>query len=335
MSQPTAHAPTPTATPSIQHFPVTLFASVMGVGGLALAWRRAGVAWDWPRWVGVALALFATAVFVVVSVAYAVKWRRHPAAARAELRHPVRMTFAPTLTISILILATALQDLAPALAVVLWWVGALGHLAVTLAVMSAWRVRSDIQAAQVTPAWFIPVVGNVITPLAAPALGSVEWAWLALGLGLVAWLGLLPIVLNRLLLVDPPMPARLLPTIAILVAPPAVGVVSWTTLVGGPLDPVRRILFGAALFFAVWAMAQPALWRLRFALPFWAFTFPAAALAAAAIAVDAAATGSAVGASTAYHWLAVTLLAGASVVVAMVAGLTVREVLRRRICLPE
>ncbi len=335
MSQPAALSSTPTATPSLQHFPVTLFASVMGVGGLALAWRRAGVAWDWPRWVGAALTLLAVAIFVVVSVAYAVKWRRHPAAARAELRHPVRMTFAPTLTISILILATALQDLASDVAVVLWWVGALGHLAVTLAVLSAWRVRPDIQAPQVTPAWFIPVVGNVITPLAAPALGSVELAWLAFGLGVIAWLGLLPIVLNRLLLVDPPMPARLLPTIAILVAPPAVGVLSWTTLVGGPLDPVRRILFGAALFFAVWAAGQPALWRLRFALPFWAFTFPAAALAAAGIAVDAAASGPTVWAATAYHLLAVALLVGASVIVAVIAGLTVREVLHRRICLPE
>ena len=181
---------------------------------------------------------------------------RFPAAARAELRHPVRMAFAPTLTIAILVLATGLQDLTPGLAVALWWIGAIGHLAATLAVLTAWLSRPEIGLAQVTPAWFIPVVGNVVTPLAAPALGSTELAWFAFGVGLVAWLGLFPILLHRLLLLDTPLPARLRPTLMILVAPPAVMVLSLTSLLGGPLDPVRKILFGAAVFAAVRTAAR-------------------------------------------------------------------------------
>ena len=30
----------------LQHLPITLFASVMGLGGLSLAWRRAALVWD-------------------------------------------------------------------------------------------------------------------------------------------------------------------------------------------------------------------------------------------------------------------------------------------------
>jgi hypothetical protein len=201
------------------------------------------------------------------------------------------MAFAPTLTIAMLVLATGMQDLAPAVAVPLWWLGAVGHLMATLAVLTAWLTRDDLALAQVTPAWFIPVVGNVVTPLAAPALGSIEFAWFAFGVGLIAWLGLFPILLHRLFVAGQGLPTRLRPTLMILVAPPAVMVLSLTTLVGGPLDPVRRILFAAALFAAALVMVQPGQWRLPFGLPFLAYTFPLAALAAAAVAVDAAAGG--------------------------------------------
>lgn len=326
--------PAPTAPPigSLAHLPVTLFAAVMGIGGLGLAWRRAAATWGTPAWIGTILVLLAAAVFLLVAILYAVKWIRHPAAARAELRHPVRMAFAPTLTIAMLVLATGMQDLAPAVAVPLWWLGAVGHLMATLAVLTAWLTRDDLGLAQVTPAWFIPVVGNVVTPLAAPALGSIEFAWFAFGVGLIAWLGLFPILLHRLFVAGQGLPTRLRPTLMILVAPPAVMVLSLTTLVGGPLDPVRRILFAAALFAAALVMVQPGQWRLPFGLPFLAYTFPLAALAAAAVAVDAAAGGVGL---TAYRVLAVALLALATGVVALVSALTVRAALRRGICVPE
>ena len=91
---------------SLAYLPVTLFAAVMGVGGLGLAWRRAAVAWGTPMWIATVLVLLAVAVFLLVAILYAVKWLRFPAAARAELRHPVRMAFAPTLTNAILVLAS-------------------------------------------------------------------------------------------------------------------------------------------------------------------------------------------------------------------------------------
>lgn len=107
----------------LPHFPVSLFASVMGVGGLSLAWRRAAGVLSWP--VAVAQGLFwaAAALFLGLLGVYLAKWVKHPEAARAELRHPIRMAFVPTITIAILILATAGQDLMPPVAKVAWWVG--------------------------------------------------------------------------------------------------------------------------------------------------------------------------------------------------------------------
>lgn len=314
----------------LAHLPVTLFASVMGLGGLSLAWRRAAAAWGVPLWPSLAFLALATAAFAVVGTLYALKWARHPAAARAELRHPVRMTFAPTITISLLVLATAGQSVAPALASALWWVGAVGHLAATVAVLSAWFSRPDIGPGALTPAWLIPVVGNVITPLAAARIGSVELAWFAFGVGIVFWLALLPLLLQRVLLHDPPLPPRLLPTIAIFIAPPAVAMLSWQSLTGAADGPVVRILYAAAMFFVVLLLAQvPRLHRLPFALPAWAYTFPLAAASAAAVAMATARP------QPVYVVVAVLLLGGTTVLVLAVAALTLRAAARRQICVPE
>lgn len=332
MTTPTSTArPTAAAAPDrLQHLPVTLFASVMGIGGLALAWRRAALVWGTPVRISEALTWLALAAFVVVGVAYAAKWVRHPAAARAELRHPIRMAFVPTATIGLLVLATAGQDLAPAAARAAWWVGAVGHLALTVVVLSAWFDRADIGLTQVTPAWFIPVVGNVLTPLAAPAVGNLDLAWLAFGVGVVFYLGLLPLVLLRLLLHSEPIPAKLLPTLAITVAPPAVIALSWLALTGHGVDPVVRILYAATLAFVVLVARQlPRLLRLGFALPAWAYTFPLAAAASLALAVAGALP------ATAYDVVAGVLLGLATVVVLTVTLLTLRAAARRQICVPE
>ncbi len=315
----------------LQHLPVTLFASVMGVGGLSLAWRRAGAAWGTPTWPSAALFWAALAIFALVAGLYAAKWARHPAAARAELRHPVRMTFVPTITIALLVLATAGQDVLPVAARIAWWGGALGHLSLTVVVMSWWFGRHDIVLDHVTPAWFIPIVGNVITPLAAAAVGSVELAWFSFGVGVVFWVGLLPIILRRVLLHGNALPLRLTPTLAIFIAPPAVIGLSWLALTDpAPGDPVFRILHAATVMFVLMLLAQlPLLLRLRFGLPFWAYTFPLAAAAAIAIAAAGRLPGAA------YDVVAVVLLALATLVVTAVSALTVRAAVRREICVPE
>ncbi len=316
--------------PRIKHVPVTLFSAVMGIGGLSLAWRRAGLVWGLPAWPADLFFWVALGVFALVAVLYAAKWLRYPAVAWAEVQHPIRMTFVPTITISVIILATAGQDHFLTLAKVGWWVGSVGHLVLTVAVLTAWFSRADILHSHVTPAWFIPIVGNVITPLAAPRIGSVEFAWFSFGIGIVFWLGLLPLLFQRVLLHDHPLPQKLLPTIAIFIAPPAVSMLSWQSLTGTVDDPVGRVLFSAAMMFTLLLFAQAL--RLRaipFALPYWAYSFPLAAASAAAIAMAKARD------SALYDAVGGVLLGVTTLVVLVVGALTVRAAARRQICVPE
>lgn len=319
-----------TSTSRLQHLPVTLFASVMGLGGLSLAWRRAARVFEAPAWVGDTLFWVALVTFVMLAGLYGAKWLLHPAAARAEALHPIRMTFVPTITISLLVLATAGQDLLPRTAEAAWWVGALAHLGLTVAVIGAWFERADIGLDQITPAWFIPVVGNVVTPLAAAEIGNADLAWFSFGVGIIFWVALLPLLLFRLLLHSQPLPPRLMPTLAIFLAPPAVAMLSWQSLTDTSDGPAVRVLYAGVVAFALLLAAQlPRLRRIPFALPSWAYTFPLAAAAAAATAMAGVRPG------LAYDVAAVALLGVASAMVAAVAALTVRAALRRQICVPE
>lgn len=276
----------------IRNFPVQLFAGVMGLGGLSLAWRRAAAAWGLPAWTWQALLWLSCIAFVVVAGGYLAKLARFPQAVRADLTHPMRMVFVPTITISMLILAAGLADAAHGLASVLWWAGALGHLVATVYVIGTWFNRPDITRDAMTPAWLIPIVGNVVTPLAAPKVGDMGVAWFSFGGGVIFWLGLWPMLLNRILVHDNPLPPKLAPTLTIFLAPPSMIALSWQALTGVEVDPVVVILHDAAVFLSLLLCAQlHKLVKLPFALPVLAYTFPSAALASITVAM-AGATGS-------------------------------------------
>jgi tellurite resistance protein len=66
----------------LQNFPVSFFAVVMGLGGLTIAWQRAGAGVA-----GGALLVVTVVVFVLLALLYAAKLARYPqAVARREVR---------------------------------------------------------------------------------------------------------------------------------------------------------------------------------------------------------------------------------------------------------
>lgn len=329
MTDQTTHAPLAPPEGRLEHFPITLFASVMGLAGLALALHAGGAYLGWgPGFARLGLALAAVDL-VAVTLVYLWKLVRFPRAIAAEWRHPVKLNFFPAIPISFLLVAAALRYDAPLAAAPLWMVGAAGQAALTLAVISAWMGARGFGVAQVNPAWFIPAVGNVVVPIAGVPLGFVEVSWLFLAAGLVFWLALLPILLLRLI-AEPPMPTKLQPTLAILIAPPAVSFLSVLLLNGGVLDTGARLLFYAALVFGALAAVQLAqTLRGAFALSWWALSFPVAALTISCFRF-AGITG-----SDGHGALGVVLLV---LLIGIITGLVARTLtgmIRGEICRPE
>jgi tellurite resistance protein len=322
-------APESRPTPSIAHMPVSLFASVMGIGGLAVAWRRAADVFSVSGEIGKVLAWVALAAFAIVALAYAAKVARAPRAVVDEWSHPMKMAFIPTLTIGPMVIAAAIMPEHPRLAEALFWPGAVGQLILTVAIVRAWIGNPRMRTEHIHPAWFIPVVGPIVVPLAGVSFAPAEVNWFFFSIGLVYWIALFPLVLGRLIAKEP-LPPRMLPTLAILISPPAVGAIAWVKLGGHWGDPVSTILLSVAVFQAILLLSQiPELARAPMGPANWAYTFPLAALTAALLA-DAAATGCGV-----CKWLGVAFLGLTSVVVVWVTMCTIRSIATRTLLRPE
>ena len=117
-----------------------------------------------------------------------------------------------------------------------------------LYVLHVWFNHEHLKIAHLNPAWFIPAVGNILVPIAGVGLGYIELSWFFFSIGILFWIVLFTIIMNRVLFHEP-LPAKLAPTLFILIAPPAVGFVSYIGLTGGGgIDGFARILFYGALF---------------------------------------------------------------------------------------
>ncbi len=272
----TAEAMKTATPPHLPNMPVTLFAMVMGLIGLAIAWDRLDSVIPGGDVVGLAIASATSALLICLLFSYALKIIKHWPQVMEELNHPIRLNFFPTISISFLLMSVYWQS-SHALSLTLLVIGAVLHLLATLYVMSSWLHHSHYQVIHINPGWFIPVVGNIIVPISAMHFGFNEIAWFFFSIGILYWLVLLTVVMNRLIIHEA-LPPKLTPMMFILLAPPSIGFVSYTLLVGG-LDPFARILYYSALFMALLlTVNSPRFWKLPFFVSSWAYSFPLAAL---------------------------------------------------------
>lgn len=273
----------PHRSEALKHLAPNWFAMVMGLTGLSLAWGRAApLLGDMAGAGSLVLAAVAALVFLALLVLSWIRWQHYPEALAADLKHPVRHAFLATIPVSIILLATAAVSLlgtSPWIAA-LWWLGSLLQFGVTLLVLARW-LRADraqgLSWAVLTPAMLIPVVGNVLAPLAGVPLGAGAWSAAQFGLGLLLWPVLLGLLFARIA-VQGLWAERLLPTTFITVAPPAVIGSAALQLGSSPL--LAWMCWGIALFFLLWSLqitrrmlTQP------FSIAFWSMGFPLAAFA--------------------------------------------------------
>ena len=334
----TAATPAPHSSPSdadqaavdprLEHFPIGFFATVMGMAGLTLAWLKAHAVLGTPILIAEGLRGMTSALFGVLAILYALKALRYPQAVRMDLRHPIRINFIPTISISLILLAICYLETAPVAAFGLWVIGVTLHFMLTLGIFGSWIHHTHYEIHHVNPAWFIPIVGNILVPIAGARLGFPEISWFFFSIGLVFWLVLMSVVLHRLIFQEP-LPTRLAPTLFILLAPPSVGLVAYVALTG-EVDYFARLLYYTALFLAFLLLSNALRFlRLPFFISAWAYSFPLAALTIATLVMSAHLPGMSFG------YFGIGLLALLSIVVAALAGRTLLAVWRREVCRSE
>lgn len=318
----------PQSQSRLAHFPITFFAIGMGMMGLTLSLRAAETTFAATHTVSMAVLALSVLMLAAVAALYLAKALRYPDKVVEDWQHPVKIAFFPAISISLLLLATSLVDVAPSIAEPLWLFATALQGVLALAVISAWIGHRSFQTGMMTPAWFIPAVGSVIVPLAGSPFGYTEVSWLFFSGGLMFWVVLLTLVMNRLMFHDP-MPGKMVPTLMILVAPPAVAFTAWLRL-EGEVGAFGHFLLSAAYVFALIVSTQASkLRKLPFALSWWALSFPIAALAIASFGYAHAAG------STAHRYIGAGLLALLIAVVALLISRTALAIRAGKICVPE
>jgi tellurite resistance protein len=309
----------------LRFFPISFFAMIMGLSGFSIAWRSAGTTLlPYLSWV---LGCIASVLMLLITLIYLLKAIRYPIDVKQEFHHPVRLNFFPAFSISLMLLSVVWHDV-PEVCQWLWLSGVTCHISLTLYVMGSWIHHTHYTLAHANPSWFIPVVGNIIAPITGTGLGYYELSWFLFSVGILFWLVLLTIVLYRLFFHEP-LPLRLTPMLFILLAPPSVGFIAYTSLSGG-LDNFGRVLYYVALFLGILLASNIMRFvKVPFFLSSWAYSFPLAALTIATAKMGKLLPGSI------FYPLSQVLLMLLSVIIIWLVVKTVRAIIAGQICQPE
>jgi tellurite resistance protein len=256
--------------PPRRRIPPNRFGVPLGLAGLATAWHAAGPKLGTSPAVPGAIDILAAAVLVILGWLYAAQGARR---VLADLRDPVQSPFVAVPAITAMMLAAALAGVAFTAGRVLVVI----FLAVTIGT-GGWLggrwIAGDGDQASVHPGYYLPTVAGglvgVITLTQVHLRGLAEAAF---GIGIVSWLLLGSVVLNRLITARA-LPAALQPVTAIELAPPALAAVAWFALAGRGIDLIASAIGGYLVLMAlVQVRLIPQYLKLRFSPGFWAFTF--------------------------------------------------------------
>ena len=269
---------------SLQHLPVNLFAAVMGISGLSLAWRQAARQFGASPRVGEAIGGLAVAIFVLLCVAYAAKAVRHPQAVRNEFRHPIAGNFFGTVSIAILLISSVVAPLSARASVLLWGLGAATTIALAFTLVSR-LLRGKVDAGHALPAWLIPGVAT-LDIVVAGGDAAMPWArelnLFALAIGTMVALVFFTMIMSRLIHHHEKLAAEMVPSLMILIAPFEVGFLAYTNFFQR-VDAFAAMLFYFGVFIFLALVFKVFRRGIPFAAGWWALSFPLAALSNAAL----------------------------------------------------
>jgi len=268
-----------TQSSRLAFFPINIFGAIMGFCGLTLSLKIAHETIEIPQIYYFSFAVLTAVLFALSTFAYLAKVIKHPQGMINEFNHPVAMHFFPTFSISLLLLGVIFKDLAFEPAQLMWGLGTVIQFSLLLYILNNWIHQEKWQITDMNPAWFIPVVGSIVIPIGAVHFANEHIGWFFFSVGIVFWMILNSVVMYRLFF-HPPIMKILEPTLFILIAPPAVGFISYMSLQGmAGVNEFARILYYISLFLTLLLFTQIARFiNIPFALSWWAYSFPLAAI---------------------------------------------------------
>ena len=309
----------------LQNFPIMFYAVIMGLGGLGVAYKALHEAFGLPGAVFEVLRWTALVVFFAITAMYVAKALRHFGAVKAEFAHPIKLNFFAAFPISLFLLSALFMDMT-AFHDALFYMALAIQTFLTLYIVAFW-IRNNMMIQHSNPAWFIPIVGNLIVIVAARDVKSALY-WYYFSVGLFFWMALFTIIFYRIIFHDQ-LAQKFMPTLFILIAPPAMAFLGYLKM-GGGFDAFAHVLLGVTIFFVLLIVFMfRSFIGLKFFLSWWAFIFPTAA---ASIAFTKA---YGLTHEVAYAWMGGGMFAMLCALVVVVAWHTLKNIARGEICVAE
>ncbi|HEX6480238.1 MAG TPA: hypothetical protein VF043_15480 [Ktedonobacteraceae bacterium] len=263
--------------------PPSFYSIAFGLVGLARVWHLAGSLYGLSAEIGDALFLAAAVVFLLFFAALAIKLVLAPKTVLADLTDPAIGPFFSLLPITGMLLAVGLEPYALDAARALFLVFFIAMLLLGGWYTGQWIV-TVLDTDTFNPGYFLPTVaGGLLGADSAASFGLTGLGWMSFGMGMISWLILGPIILNRLYF-RPALPVALMPTLAIVIVPSVIAGNAYFVLTAGRIDLLADVLAGYTVLMAlVQLRLLPLYLTLKFSPGWWAFTFSYAATAAYAL----------------------------------------------------
>lgn len=311
----------------LQFFPIMMFAIVMGLSGLTMVYKRVSEVLYFPPFISILMMIVTSVVFLFILYFYTLKLMKHKNEVKKEFSHPVRINFFAASSISILLLSMIYRHNIDEISQILFIIGAILHIFFTFYTIKFW-INNNLEMQHSNPAWFIPIVGNLIVPIAGKSFADDSILYFYFSIGIFFWIILFSIILNRIIFHNQFAP-KFMPTLFILIAPPSIGFISYIKLTGS-LDFFAQILFNLGLFFTilVFVMYKNFI-NIKFFISWWAFTFPMAAITLSTILMYELSS------KWFYGLLAYLLTFVTTIIVILVAIETIKHMRKKEICIME
>ncbi len=312
----------------LNFFPIMMFAIVMGLAGLTIVFQKSQEILGFGGIVGDILVPVVSIIFIAISLVYIIKIIKYLPAVKKEFAHPIRINFFPASAISLLLLSVVYHHINHDISFYSFLLGTVMQTFFTFYTISFW-INQNLELHHSNPAWFIPIVGNVLVPVAGAGLVDTNILMYYFAVGMYFWIILTAILINRIIF-HHQLAAKFMPTLFIFIAPPAIGFIAYVKMNGGDFDLFASFLYNLALFFTflIFFMYKNFM-GLKFFISWWAFTFPLTAVTIASMLAYKLTH------IVLYKYFAYLFMIVACVVILLVAVTTVKNMLKGKVCIQE
>lgn len=282
--------------------PLNTLAVALGIAGVAEVWSATSTVVDLSPIVPQIFWSLAAAAMIWLITAHAVRGIRIKSPLKDQLRHPAQGPLAAMVPLIGMLLGSDLVAWFPVAGTILV------VMSMTVAtIFAGWLISTwtsgQIELGALHGGYLLPTVaGGFVAASAADAVGLRDVGWAAFGVASLFWVVMTTLLIARLIS-RPPLPEALVPTLTVVMAPPAVGGLALFALTDHVSTPLSLAFAGLTAILVIAQLALiPRYRRLPFTLGFWSFTFPVAAVVSYAI-----------------TWLGVDVVPGAGVIAMVLA----------------